>query len=261
MTPTNAQSPSRSRSLRRTIATIIRLTLLGALTTPAVAWIGACFPAQSPKMIAQNYPRFDGEAYMVAMSTLSPCMSIVFWRCEPEALGYSQVKVGDQGRPAPHWSTIWSSELRRASAASGRWPDDAHGFDLASGWPLLSMVGTSSAGTAGPNGRWHRIGTMLIGPNRVWTVSPGRAMGQGRKIPLTPMWPGFLADTVLYGLVWWVFLLALAAWIRRRRRRAGLCVHCRYDLRATPPGLPCPECGTLIKTSSRPPDPSRSPRP
>jgi hypothetical protein len=59
---------------------------------------------------------------------------------------------------------------------------------------------------------------------------------------------------IVVGFAWWVpcvlagviALLSLIAPARsRRRRRHGLCPTCRYDLRATPVGSRCPECGTL----------------
>lgn len=36
---------------------------------------------------------------------------------------------------------------------------------------------------------------------------------------------------------------AFFAWRRGRRRPAWACAACGYDLRQTPPGSPCPECG------------------
>jgi hypothetical protein len=55
---------------------------------------------------------------------------------------------------------------------------------------------------------------------------------------------------------WLVFALTLllpAIWLRRflillRRRRAGLCRQCGYDLRGHEPGSRCPECGTMAAT-------------
>jgi hypothetical protein len=40
-------------------------------------------------------------------------------------------------------------------------------------------------------------------------------------------------------------LPAALLWFGDRRRPPNACPHCRYDLSATPPSAPCPECGHL----------------
>src|SRR5436309_1373752 len=50
--------------------------------------------------------------------------------------------------------------------------------------------------------------------------------------------------TALPPLLWlvWLGVTGRKAWVRRRRRRLGLCLRCGYDLRGSPSGA-CPECG------------------
>ena len=69
-------------------------------------------------------------------------------------------------------------------------------------------------------------------------------------IPLRPVWMGLLLNTLVYagayGAIW-------GAWRLHRRggdRRAGLCPHCRYDLRGVPAEGPCPECGRARLTAT-----------
>lgn len=63
------------------------------------------------------------------------------------------------------------------------------------------------------------------------------------RLPILPMWSGFLLNTLLYGAVAGVVLFgpgAVRRAARRARRRRGQCEACGYDLA----GLPrCPECG------------------
>lgn len=62
-------------------------------------------------------------------------------------------------------------------------------------------------------------------------------------IPTHPRFPALLLNAVTWSAITWLAVqmcLQLRAATRIHRR---LCPHCAYDLRATPPDSPCPECG------------------
>jgi hypothetical protein len=102
--------------------------------------------------------------------------------------------------------------------------------------PLISYATRAPAGVGISN--WKRLGLSRWYGN-VTTRLPGERFA--------PPMPGCR----VYAPAWMVVAatgVAPAAWLafrlfRRRRRRAGFCAACGYDLRATP--ARCPECGTL----------------
>jgi len=67
----------------------------------------------------------------------------------------------------------------------------------------------------------------------------------GRLLPLRPILPGFITNTIFSAAALWL-LASLPAMIRAsRRRRRGLCPHCANALPAPPPdakALSCPAC-------------------
>lgn len=64
-----------------------------------------------------------------------------------------------------------------------------------------------------------------------------------RALPLTPVWPGFVVDLLLWSTVWFAPLTGIAALRRWRRKCKGLCIHCGYSLTGLPEDSVCPECG------------------
>jgi hypothetical protein len=72
--------------------------------------------------------------------------------------------------------------------------------------------------------------------------SPYRAFWSEYGLVMVPHW--FLALLFAAGPAWW------AIGRRSRNKRSGLCPTCGYDLRATPPGGRCPECGTVTDVNS-----------
>jgi hypothetical protein len=133
-------------------------------------------------------------------------------------------------------------------------PESWDGIDkadsLAAGFPFRAFTGHSTFVMAPDRGHFDLAA--LSG-----AIEPSPTSDRWGIIPLRPLWSGLIADIAI-----WTAVCALAAaaisHIRRwlRARRAGRCANCGYDLTATPPDRPCPECGTPA-ASTRPPRPSR----
>ncbi len=63
------------------------------------------------------------------------------------------------------------------------------------------------------------------------------------RLPLRPRPIGFFINTLFYALLVVLPFVGMKRLRYRRRRRAGLCISCRYAVR----GLDrCPECGTPV---------------
>lgn len=112
--------------------------------------------------------------------------------------------------------------------------------DHAFGWPLPAMW-YHVRGQINGNTAFARDieGGILLTPKSSLEV---RAYGF-RAVPLRLVWPGLLADAAFFASLWWIILFAPGVARRVLRHRRGQCLACGYDLRATPPGSPCPECG------------------
>jgi hypothetical protein len=111
-----------------------------------------------------------------------------------------------------------------------------------SGWPFLGLRGWRSTDPvhAEPVHRFE------------WTWKyPGR-FGYQREVafPLLPLWPGFALNTLFYAVLTWCVWQIPLALRRRRRRRAGLCTRCGYDLKGIGAAMPCPECGDGARVRS-----------
>jgi hypothetical protein len=91
------------------------------------------------------------------------------------------------------------------------------------------------------------------GPN--WAVAPMMERGVKTLTESAIVWPNVWATIRLLLTHWWsfgsglaLFVIGLLIWSLPARAKPGCCPHCGYDLRATPPDKPCPECGNAPTT-------------
>lgn len=109
------------------------------------------------------------------------------------------------------------------------------------GWPLR-CVRYWNDGVYGWGSFFYGIGPrpqMVVGGV---TISKGPRPFDGKVVPYEPIAGGLVVDALVWGgmvmSVWW-----LASSVRRwRRRAAGRCVACGYELVGVVGGV-CPECG------------------
>jgi hypothetical protein len=97
--------------------------------------------------------------------------------------------------------------------------------DIEHGWPLRTLTCEADTG-----GNWVTVTTVEIGE---------------LHLPFWPIFPGFLVNTLFYGVILWLLYCTPLVLRRHIRLKRGRCPKCGYDLRGAIPGAAggCPECG------------------
>lgn len=62
-------------------------------------------------------------------------------------------------------------------------------------------------------------------------------------LPIRPIWPGFLINTLFYAAILWLIFAGPFALRRTIRRRRGCCPACGYPVGVSPR---CTECGAEV---------------
>jgi hypothetical protein len=246
---------------RRRVLLLLASLLLGALTTIAVSWSLACtgasewdqlasggyYPSQRASPVGE-FPHYD----ITSMIAFGRARVVVLNHC----YGPNYVPAaGTAGAPDPDFNRhgvpptpdgLVPACIHTMSLPwlhGHPWPrghDEDWREVQATGWPLIAMA--SESGLAPNFAHEHRYGIRLPWENE---NSPMWVRTYAATLPLRPLFPNFLFDTLLFAASWLALLLIPGALRRALRKRRNHCPNCNYDLRATPPPQPCPECGQI----------------
>lgn len=153
-----------------------------------------------------------------------------------------QDSVSDKTLPRPR-SVLWSDGFVRRRLVKSSPTTKYIILVYAYGWPwrCFSSVLKGNAGQFNPRQQtteWWRGPCLWIHPS-----------GTPLYLAVVPEPTGLLACSLLYG---WIPLALVGGpgFVRRaRRRRAGRCLHCGYDLGGITVGV-CPECGHVSMPAS-----------
>lgn len=208
-----------SRNLR-TLARVGLFLLLGAILNVAAAW----------SMAAKYYFRLNGEEVLSASPTGE---QIRWWKANISPGIDDEPKVVERDVSIGFDWEWMNSRVDGSGPIASRWRSGIPFRSL--GFHTWTLDGRRNGGA-----RWEFRG--------MWTV--GADLFAGHRpllLPLDPLWPGFLINTLLYAGLLWLGIASLE-WHRRfRRMRRGLCPACAYPIGKS---LVCTECGAALPVSS-----------
>lgn len=148
----------------------------------------------------------------------------------------------------------WAWEEVRSATFDQEWPQPTPRpvrFRLwvfvRAGWPFEAFRGWNWQlidDLGGPN---EHISHRTFANIRVPLLRYGVSQTGHFLVPYYPLWPGFIANTLIYAALWWLLFTGLVSARSARRTRRGLCTRCAYDLRGISSGV-CPECGEARPT-------------
>jgi len=259
--------------VKRWAFTILLFLLLGAIVNVAVAWGLAVWlgvgrqPYQRQEIV---YPFYDdwssGDFFYAAWRRQGACRILSFRKeCDgcpygtsehyvialllnwnPRLVDWDPSLTDWVGFRPPRWSRVSRDAISVADDNRVSLIEDARG------WPMLTMRSrfridaagniVVSSGFDGVQLRSVALPTTWFGGALAGDLDD-KNWAEPYVLPLRPIWPGLVLNTLLYALVLW--LLYRGSFVLRRhiRRKRGRCPKCGYDLRGQLPGAGCPECG------------------
>lgn len=105
------------------------------------------------------------------------------------------------------------------------------------GWPFRCLYGV----VAGENGEWASESWLVELPARRTVFGYARAP----ELPLRPIWPGWIVNTVLYAAILWLLIGGLSVLRGLFRVTRGQCPSCGYP---TGESVVCTECGRRLSS-------------
>ncbi len=210
--------------MRRRLLIAAIFLLAGAVVNVGVAWGCALWSPSTPGTSIGSNPQED-QAWFLDRAPPPPRTDWIAPHTRPDA--------------GPGFELIDCFSVSLDPAASSAL---ARAIRIRSGLPLVSLEGSRwwNAVYSSPRPRtWNRYLNAALEP------PPELRPRYKRLLPLRPLWIGFTANSLSYGLLLWLLIagpFALRRLLRLLRRRRGLCPACGYDLRHAEHEA-CPECG------------------
>jgi len=258
--------------MKRITFRILLCTLLGVITSVAVAWGCAwrfhqIVRSAAPPEIERTIPSSSREnghwMWMLETESTGSAARVKIQIIEVIELRETTLLFYEDHEP-PVWSTPAIASVTNAQRLPvfelvAPYRMDSTGMaawiklgrtgsvtEFAAGWPLLAVCCTypiefpADPNNWGPPPPSYNVG---LGGGIAMGEWPDSDVGQiPTVLPYSPIWPGLLANTAIYGSAWWAMLFGPGMLIRWRRRRAGRCAKCGYDLRGSASDA-CPACG------------------
>ena len=179
------------------------------------------------------------------------------WLADDEAANAGWLWQPSHEWPAPNrWV---SSPIRGRRWAASHYTTRERGniFFMTStecGWPLLAFRARQAYEAKGS-------GIRVSDPNLSWFArgleipAPGQWDGVA-SLPLDPVMPGFIVNTIVYTGATWLILFTTRTARRRYRTCRGMCTNCKYPITGH---TICPECGHSATGNTAPSHPAGVP--
>lgn len=230
------------RRWKRTVVVALLLLVGGAIVNIAVAWwiaLGGSYDNPSEK--ATIAATVAERAWHVEVRTYSSNRRVTAWLRLPHDASVEQVIAvsADEDKNRRSIRRLPSSSFAQQCFETD--DDLVQVIVLQQGWPCRAMFCALSA-------PWRDYGHEAVLSGYYTGKYHDNALGwPPRLLPLRPLWPGFIINTLFYGAILWpLFAIPFAA-RRALRRRRGLCTKCAYPIGTS---AVCTECGAAV--ASRP---------